>query len=113
MISWDDFQKTIREVCLLTGQNPPKEQMQVIFKKIRDSELEDFKKACDDDQFLEEWSFKVSYPALKRAITKYQILRQEAEYAEARKKEQEELRQLIQTESIPAKVRQFLKTFGR
>lgn len=113
MISWDYFQKAIREVCLLTGQNPPKEQMQAIYRKIQSYDLADFLKACEDDQLLEEWAIRVNYPSLKRLILKYQIARQEEENAKARKKELEELKKCISNDSLQERIKHFLETFGR
>jgi hypothetical protein len=109
MISWEEFQQAMKEVCLLAGQNPPKEQMQAIYRKIKDYDLCDFKLACEDDQFLEEWSYRVNYPSLKRAIEKYASRRREQEAQIALKKELEELKQLSLSESIPDEVREFFR----
>jgi cation transport regulator ChaB len=108
MISWEVFQSAMKEVCLLTGQNPAKEQMQAIYRKIQNSNISDFKKACDDDKFLEEWSYKVNYPSLKRAIEKYASERIEQEARLAKRKEEEETRRLMESEGLPDKVREFL-----
>lgn len=90
MIRWDDFIKQVKEVCILVGQNPKQEQMEAIYKKIKDYDYGDFLKACDDDELLKEWAHKISYIALQKVIMKHQINRQEAEYAEEKKKREEE-----------------------
>jgi len=109
MISWEEFQQAMKEVCLLTGQNPPKEQMQAIYRKIQDCDIHDFKQACEDDQFLEEWSYRVHYPSLKRAIERCAGARREREAQEAKKREIEELSELLKSEEMPEEVRRFIR----
>jgi len=109
VINWEEFQQAMKEVCLLTGQNPPKEQMQAIFRRVQDFDIRDFKKACEDDQFLEEWSYRVNYPSLKRAIEKYATRRREQEAQMAIKREMEETRRLLKSETLPDEVKAFLR----
>ena len=109
VINWEEFQSAMKEVCLLTGQNPPKEQMQAIYRKIKDYDTRDFKLACEDDQFLEEWSYRVNYPSLKRAIEKYANRRREQEAQMAIKREMEETRRLLKSETMPDEVKAFLR----
>ncbi|MEM7828704.1 MAG: hypothetical protein QW561_05120 [Candidatus Aenigmatarchaeota archaeon] len=113
MISWEDFKTHMHDVCLLVGQNPPVEQMKAIYRKIQDYELQDFIKACNDDQLLEDWAIRVNYPSLKRIIMTYQAKRLEAEHEEAQRREREELRKAIQSKKLPEEIRQFIQTFGR
>jgi len=115
MINWEEFQQAMKEVCLLTGQNPPKEQMQAIFKKVQDFDIRDFKKACEDDKFLEEWSYKVNYPSLRRAIEKYAMWRREREAEETTKREMKEIKRLftLDPEPLPDEVKKFLDNVKR
>jgi hypothetical protein len=109
MISWEEFQKAMKEVCLLTGQNPPVEQIRAIYQKVKDCDIQDFIQACNDDQFLEEWSYRVNYPSLKRAIERYASARREREAQEAKKREIEELSELLRSEEMPEEVRRFIR----
>ena len=113
MISWEDFKKHMHEVCLLIGQNPPKEQMQAIYQKVKDFELQDFINACNDDELLEDLAYrKMNYPSLKRAIIKHQIARQERELAIAKRKEAEEIKAMAKNNvELHNAIKMFLQKF--
>lgn len=113
MISWEDFKEHMHEVCLLIGQNPPTEQMQAIYTKVRGIELQDFRRACNDDELLEELAYRrMNYPSLKRAVMKYQIIRLEREHAEAKRRESEELKESLRDSTMPEEIRIFIAGFG-
>lgn len=113
MISWEDFKEHMHEVCLLIGQNPPTEQMQAIYTKVKDIDLRDFRRACNDDELLEELAYRrMNYPSLKRAVMKYQIIRLEKEHAEAKRRETEELKESLRDSTMPEEIRVFIAGFG-
>lgn len=90
MIGWQEFLQEIAKVCLLTGQNPSKEQMQAIFERIKDSNPQDFRTACEDDELIKSWSHRVNLPALKDAIIKERTKRLEKTVRERKEREREE-----------------------
>lgn len=61
-------------------------------------ELADFIKACNDDELIEAWSFKVSYPALRRVLDKHMSERLEKEAKERKERERRELEERLQYE---------------
>ncbi|MEN2985499.1 MAG: hypothetical protein ABDH16_02395 [Thermodesulfovibrionaceae bacterium] len=109
MIELETFNKHMKRVLLLAGQNPPKEQMMAIYEAIQHYELEDFLKAVSDDQLIEEWSIRVNYPSLKRVIEKHMIDRLEREERERKKREKDLLEEAIKNDSLPEFVRDFLR----
>jgi hypothetical protein len=113
MIDRKSFFQSIKRVVLLAGQNPSTEQMEAIYDAIQHHELCDFLKAVKDDELIEQWSIRVNYPSLKRAIMKHQTARMEEEYARAKRQEREELDRAIKEETIPKEVMEFLSVFKR
>jgi asparagine synthetase B (glutamine-hydrolysing) len=110
MIDYELFKSKIKTVLLLCGQSPSTEQMKAIYERIKNKyENEDFLLACNDDELIEDWSIKVSYPTLKRILDKHLSNRIEQEEKERKKKEKEELEKMIKNEEVPDFVKEFLK----
>lgn len=108
MVELDDYKKLMKRVLLLAGQNPPNEQMLAIYEAIKHYELEDFLKATNDDELIEAWSIKVSYPSLKRVIEKHMFERLEREEKERKRKEKEMLEEALKNNNLPEFVKEFL-----
>lgn len=96
-IKFEIFKEILKEVCLLTGRNPEVAQVEAIYRMVKDYDEQDFIKAMQDDELLEELTTrKLNYPTIKRFILKYQQLRLEEEIAERKKREEEETRRFWQ-----------------
>jgi uncharacterized protein YbgA (DUF1722 family) len=108
MIEKVTYKSYIKKVLLLAGQTPDLAQLDAIYERIKDYELDDFINACNDDELIEAWSFRVSYPALKRVLDKHMADRLEREAKERRERERRELEELIKSEQAPSFVKDFL-----
>lgn len=110
MIDYELFKGKIKKVLLLCGKTPSKEQMEAIYERIKNRyEAKDFISACDDDELIDEWSVRVSYPVLKRIIDKHMTNRLEQEERERKKQEKEEIEKMFKDEKMPDFVKEFLK----
>ena len=110
MIDFETYKKLIKKVLLLAGQNPLKEQIEAIYERIKDEyEIEDFIKACDDDELIIEWSIRVNYPALRRVLDKHMSDRIEREERERKQREKRELEEMLRNEKVPEFVKDFLQ----
>jgi hypothetical protein len=103
------YKTYIKKVLLLAGQTPCLPQLEAIYERIKEYELDDFINACEDDELIEAWSVRVSYPAFKRVLDKHMAERLEKEAKERRERERRELEELIRNEQTPLFVREFLE----
>lgn len=108
MVELELYKAQMKRVLLLAGQNPPNEQMMAIYEAVKHYELDDFLKAVDDDELIEAWSIKVSYPSLKRVIEKHMFERLENEERERKRREKELLEEALKNKNLPEFVREFL-----
>lgn len=110
-ISKEDFKREIEKVCYLIGYSrPAPEQLRLFYEKVKQYDLRDFRKACDDDDVLRDLSKRrnLCWPTLHEAILKYQSRRLEEE--SLRRKRQEEK----DWEEMPEDVKEFIdRLFGR
>jgi hypothetical protein len=110
MVSWKVFEDTMREVCLLVGQIPSKEQMQAIYRRICAHDEADFRNACEDASLLEELSrYRINYPSIQQHIIRHQTARIEREHTERKKREACEIRAAVRDDSLHESIKKFLK----
>lgn len=92
MLSKTDFSKGIKEVCLLIGNtNPPAEQIQIFYDKLKEFDLQDFKMACADENMLNELSVRgrLIYPIVRQCIEFHRNRRINAEAEKLKKMEKD------------------------
>lgn len=86
MIENNRYIEIMKVVCSIIGRNPSRDQLLAIHFKVKDFDLKDFEKTCDDDGFLSDAQREnISYPLLKRYILKHQMMRIEKEQEEDKK----------------------------
>jgi len=110
MIDYELFKSKIKTVLLLCGKTPSKQQMDAVYERIKDRySTVDFISACNDDELVEAWSERVSYPALKRILDKYLSNRIEREEQERKRKEREEIEKMMEDEKLSDFVKEIFK----
>jgi len=110
MINYELFKSKIKTVLLLCGKTPSKTQMDVIYERIKNEYQEkDFISACNDDELIEAWSERVSYPALKRILDKHLSNRIEREEQERKRKEKQEIEKMMEDEKLSDFVKEIFK----
>jgi hypothetical protein len=107
-----DFKTGLKEVCYLIGYpNPPKEQIQLFYRKLADYDLQDFKAACIDDDMIARLSRirNLDYTVIRETIEKYQNERTLVDERRKRRDFEKQQRALLEDEKTPEAVKAFIR----
>jgi hypothetical protein len=107
LISLEVWKKHFRDICYLIGNpNPPREQGDILYKRLQHFDECDFIAACNDDAMIAELSLKrLNMPTLKYFIELHQNKRVLAEHKAEKEKSAEDLRRFYANQDMPEETR--------
>jgi hypothetical protein len=110
------WKKEMKTVCFLIGYpNPPAEQMDAFYHRLKHFEIADFLIAVGDDGLIADLTKeRLNMPAIKRYIEKYQAKRENEEHVKRKDEDSATIKDLMANRSMPQEARDALnRLFGK